>query len=142
MYFIMVLLQNMYSCMHKTRSKRLYTSACSENNISTKCAILINMQICVKQVNKLFKGHVSHIMPILMTFFLFSFQTVLFCCLYLLSVLKKIITIQNIIFVKDSLLNEGNISFNRIFQQSTTTHEQNAGSATNWNQLQKHLNKL
>ena len=43
-----------------------------------------------KTGKQIFKGHVSHIMPILMTFFLFSFQTVLFCCLYLLSVLKKI----------------------------------------------------
>ena len=38
--------------------------------------------------------------------------------------LKDLITLQNILFVKDSLTNEG-MSLNEIFQQSTTTHYQN-----------------
>ena len=39
--------------------------------------------------------------------------------------LKDFITLQNILFVKDSLTNEGMTSFNKIFQQSTTTRYQN-----------------
>ena len=78
--------------------------------------------------------------------------------------LKNFITLQNIFFIKDSLKNERMTSFNKIFQQSTTTHYQNVRSAssfqlrkcdfktekfgqfsvinkclTDWNQLQKHL---
>ena len=78
--------------------------------------------------------------------------------------LKDIITLQNILFVKDSLTNEGMTSFDKIFQQSTTTRYQNTRSASSfqlrkgdfktekygrfsiinkclsdWNQLQKHL---
>ena len=78
--------------------------------------------------------------------------------------LKDFITLQNILFVKDSLTNEGMTSFNKIFQQSTTTRYQNTRSASSfqlrkrdfktekygrfsiinkclsdWNQLQKHL---
>ena len=39
--------------------------------------------------------------------------------------LKDFITLQNILFVKDSLTNEGMTSFDKIFQQSATTHSQN-----------------
>ena len=78
--------------------------------------------------------------------------------------LKDLITLQNILFVKDSLINEGITTFDRIFQQSTTTSYQNTISASSfqlrkrgfktekngqfctiykslldWNQLQKHL---
>ena len=34
---------------------------------------------------------------------------------------KRPYTLQNILFVKDSLTNEGMTSFNKIFQQYTTT---------------------
>ena len=51
--------------------------------------------------------------------------------------LKDFITLQNILFVKDSLTNNGMTSFNKIFQQSTTTHYQNTRSASNF-QLRKH----
>ena len=78
--------------------------------------------------------------------------------------LKDLTTLQNILFVKDSLINEGMTSFDKIFQQSTTTCYQNTRSASSfqlwkrdfktekygqffiinkglldWNQLQKHL---
>ena len=71
--------------------------------------------------------------------------------------LKDLITLQNCLFVKDSLTNEGMTSFDKTFQQSTTTRYQNERSASsfqlrkgdfktekygrlsNWNQLQKHL---
>ena len=40
--------------------------------------------------------------------------------------LKDFITLQNILFEKDSLTNKGMTSFNKIFQQSTSTqHYQN-----------------
>ena len=51
--------------------------------------------------------------------------------------LKDFITLQNILFVKDSLTNEGMTSFNKIFQQSTTTRYQNTRSASSF-QLRKH----
>ena len=35
--------------------------------------------------------------------------------------LKDFITLQNILFEKDSLTNKGMTSFNKIFQQSTST---------------------
>ena len=78
--------------------------------------------------------------------------------------LKDFIRLQNILFVKDSLTNKGMASFNKIFQQSTITRDQNTRSASSfqlrkqdfktekygrfsiinkclsdWNQLQKHL---
>ena len=78
--------------------------------------------------------------------------------------LKDLITLQNCLFVKDSLTNEGMTSFDKTFQQSTTTRYQNERSASSfqlrkgdfktekygrfsiinkclsyWNQLQKHL---
>ena len=46
--------------------------------------------------------------------------------------LKDIITLQNILFVKDSLTNEVMTSFDKIFQQSTTTRYQNTRSASNF----------
>ena len=51
--------------------------------------------------------------------------------------LKDFLTLQNILFVKDSLINEGMTSFNKIFQQSTTTHYQNTRSASSF-KLRKH----
>ena len=51
--------------------------------------------------------------------------------------LKDIITLQNILFVKNSLTNEGMTSFDKIFQQSTTTRYQNTRSASSF-QLRKH----
>ena len=39
--------------------------------------------------------------------------------------LKDLITLQNILFVKDSLTNEGMTSFDIVFQQFTTTPYQN-----------------
>ena len=50
--------------------------------------------------------------------------------------LKDFITLQNILFLKDSLTSEGMTSFNKIFQQSTTTHYQNTRSASSF-QLRK-----
>ena len=46
--------------------------------------------------------------------------------------LKDFITLQNILFVKDSLTNEGITSFNKIFQQSTTTPYQNTRSGSSF----------
>ena len=43
--------------------------------------------------------------------------------------LKDLITLQNILLVKDSLTNEEMASFDKIFQQSTTTRYQNTRSA-------------
>ena len=51
--------------------------------------------------------------------------------------LKDFITLKNISFVKDSLTNEGMTSFDKKFQQSTTTHSQNTRSASSF-QLKKH----
>ena len=51
--------------------------------------------------------------------------------------LKDFITIQNILFVKDSLTNKGMTSFNEISQQSRTTCYQNTRSASSF-QLRKH----
>ena len=51
--------------------------------------------------------------------------------------LKDLITLQNCLFVKDSLTNEGMTSFDKIFQQSTTTRYQNTRSASSF-QLRKH----
>ena len=78
--------------------------------------------------------------------------------------LKHFITLQNILFVKDPLTNQGMTSFNKIFQPATTTHYQNTRSGSSfqlrkydfkiekcglfsiinkrlsdWNQVQKHL---
>ena len=51
--------------------------------------------------------------------------------------LKDFIRLQNILFVKDSLTNKGMASFNKIFQQSTITRDQNTRSASSF-QLRKH----
>ena len=51
--------------------------------------------------------------------------------------LKDFITIQNILFVKDSLTNKGMTSFNEISQQSRTACYQNTRSASSF-QLRKH----
>ena len=50
--------------------------------------------------------------------------------------LKDHITLQNIPFVRDSLKNKGMTSFDKIFQQSTTTSYQNTRSASSF-QLRK-----
>ena len=45
---------------------------------------------------------------------------------------KDFITLQNILFVKDLLKNEGMRSLNKIFQQSATAHYQNKKSASSF----------
>ena len=45
---------------------------------------------------------------------------------------KDFITLQNILFVKYSLANEGMTSFDKIFQQSTTTRSQNTQSVSSF----------
>ena len=49
--------------------------------------------------------------------------------------LKDLITLQNILFVKDWMTNERMTSFNKIFQQSTTTRYQNTRSATSTDKI-------
>ena len=51
--------------------------------------------------------------------------------------LEDFITLQDIHFVKDSLRNKGMTSFNKIFQQFTTTCYQNTRSVSSF-QLRKH----
>ena len=51
--------------------------------------------------------------------------------------IKGFITLQNILFLKESLKNKGMTSFNKIFQQSTTTRYQNTRSTSDF-QLRKH----
>ena len=40
--------------------------------------------VCVKHKKQIFTSRITHIKPILMTFFLFYFKTMLFCCLLFL----------------------------------------------------------
>ena len=51
--------------------------------------------------------------------------------------LEDFFTLQNILFVKHLLTNEGMTSFNKIFQQSTTTRYQNTRSDSSFH-LRKH----